>query len=559
MVDEKKEEGVGNLPQVAADFIASVIKKIRYRKKVRREVKAELKAHFADALSDCQNQEQRQTKAQQLIEGFGDAKLLAKLIRRGKKRCRPLWVQALAKVGQAAVLLIILFALYTAWFVSGKPNPRIDYMSVLNEMGRSAVSEEDNAWPMYKKAGELLVQPDEKIKELAETAGWYWRTILTQSNAVTDAQKTDLAEWIEENEEAWQHLVAGSLKRQFSRELAYTGEEEERRLRDFAIPLEPFRELYFMARWRVWLEIAQCQMLSAAQDCLVMVRVARSMQGEHNNILDHALAMLYSKIAYRALVHIAGMEKLTVSELKLIQDELAKIYNEGYPHLSMEEPKIMDLDAQQHIFTEGGPGGGHIIFDDLIQILKYRFDMPDRKTPWYMPAVALGAGMIHAGRDETLAMTNELWDNIRAEFKKTPYEREIVSGSNMMEFLSTLPKYRYFLVHSPPDFRDRADAVHQIGEEYEATMTIIALKRWQSEKGEYPENLEELTEECYLKQLPMDPYSDKPLVYRRENGDFRLYSVGQNLKDDGGVYIDDEDGRKSTWPEEGDTIFWPVE
>ncbi len=553
-----QEQGFGNLPQVAAGFIASVIKKMRYRKKVRRDVEAELVSHFEEALGDCPN-EQKDKLSQELIINFGDPGLLATLIRRGKKRCRPLWVRGLVRICQAAVLLMVLFALYTVWFISGKPNPRIDYMAMLNEMGRSVVLEKDNSWPMYEKAGALYVQPDETIRELAESGGSYWREMLRRPDAVTNAQKATMGEWIEENEGAWRRLVAGSLKRQFFRELEYTGDEEEKRLSYFAVPLEPFRELSWLARWRVWLEIEQGQMLQAAQDCLVMVRVARSMQAEHNNMLDHMLAVMYSKIAYSALRHIADTEKLTVPELKQVQDELAKIYSQDYPHLSMEEPKLLDLDGFQHTFTEGGPGGGHITLNDLTEILKWKFGMRDRKTPWYMPAVALGAGMIHVGRDETLAKTNELWNHIRADFKKTPYEREIVSGSNMMKYLSTLPKYRYFLVHSTPDFWGRAESVFQAKAEYEAIMVVFALQRWRLEKGEYPENLGELTDDCYLKQTPMDPYSNKPLVYRRaDEGGFRLYSVGHNFKDDGGTGSNRYGWIWGDEDKEGDAVFWPV-
>jgi hypothetical protein len=552
MVDEKKQQGLGGLPQMVADFIASVIKKMRYRKKVRREVQAELTSHFEDALDNCSN-EQKDKLAQELIINFGNSKLLATLIRRGKKRFRPLWVQALAKVGQAAVLLIILFALYTVWFITGKSNPRIDYMSVLNEMGRSAVLQEDNAWPMYEKAGKLYVQPDEMIKELG---GSYWE-IIRKTDSMTDIQKAAMEKWIEENEAAWQQLVAGSLKRQFYRELAYTGDEDERRLRDFAIPLEPFRELLWLARWHIWMNLEEGRLLQAARDCLVMVRVARTLQGKHNHMQDHLLASLYSRVAYVALRDIVNTGKLTITELKQIQDELAKIYKDGFPYISIGDHILIILDAFQHGFTEGGPGGGHMTLTDLAQFLKWEFGMRDKKTRWYMPAVALGAGMIHVGRDETLAKTNELWNHMNADLKKTPYEREI-SGSNMMEFLSTLPKYRYFLVHSTPDFWYRAEAVHRVKAEYKATMAIFALKRWQLEKGQYPENLAELTDECYLKQPPMDPYSDKPLVYRRTDNGLMLYSVGPNFKDDGGVEGKKEEGSDKYYAQNGDVVYWPV-
>jgi len=61
-----------------------------------------------------------------------------------------------------------------------------------------------------------------------------------------------------------------------------------------------------------------------------------------------------------------------------------------------------------------------------------------------------------------------------------------------------------------------------------------------------------------LKALPIDPFSDKPLVYRRTEDGFILYSVGPNFEDDGGVVGKDEKGRVKMWADEGDAVFWPV-
>ena len=94
MQNQNKPTDLQNLPVAASDFINSVIKKMRYRKKVRLDVRAELTAHFEDQLRDCATDRDREQKAQQLIADFGDPKLLAVLLRRAKKRCRPLWRKA---------------------------------------------------------------------------------------------------------------------------------------------------------------------------------------------------------------------------------------------------------------------------------------------------------------------------------------------------------------------------------------------------------------------------------------------------------------------------------
>ena len=108
------DKGFENLPPVAAEYIKDIIKKMRYRKKVRSDVMAELVAHFEDALQQCETPEEKQKTAEELIERFGDAKLLGKLIRRGKKRCRPLWRKIVAKGFQAIGVLFLLLIIHIA-------------------------------------------------------------------------------------------------------------------------------------------------------------------------------------------------------------------------------------------------------------------------------------------------------------------------------------------------------------------------------------------------------------------------------------------------------------
>lgn len=58
----------------------------------------------------------------------------------------------------------------------------------------------------------------------------------------------------------------------------------------------------------------------------------------------------------------------------------------------------------------------------------------------------------------------------------------------------------------------------------------------------------------------MDPYSDRPLVYRGTDDGFLLYSVGENFADDGGVPGRDRNGGPDPWryQDNGDTVFWPI-
>ena len=90
--------------------------------------------------------------------------------------------------------------------------------------------------------------------------------------------------------------------------------------------------------------------------------------------------------------------------------------------------------------------------------------------------------------------------------------------------------------------------------ELKGLITTMALVRYNNDKNRYPAALSELISAGYIKELPNDPFSGKPLVYRRTQGGFTLYSFGADFDDDGGQH--------SKWGAGvtgGDQVFWPVE
>jgi len=90
-------------------------------------------------------------------------------------------------------------------------------------------------------------------------------------------------------------------------------------------------------------------------------------------------------------------------------------------------------------------------------------------------------------------------------------------------------------------------------------ITTLSVLRFQKENGRLPESLDELMGKGYLLKMPMDSYSDKPLVYRKTTDGFMLYGVGSNLTDDGGIPSTNNKGQKFQFGEHGDWVFWPVQ
>lgn len=61
----------------------------------------------------------------------------------------------------------------------------------------------------------------------------------------------------------------------------------------------------------------------------------------------------------------------------------------------------------------------------------------------------------------------------------------------------------------------------------------FSLAAFHADHGKYPQTLDELAPK-YLAEVPLDQYTEKPLVYVPREDGFLIYSIGPNGKDDGG-------------------------
>jgi hypothetical protein len=76
------------------------------------------------------------------------------------------------------------------------------------------------------------------------------------------------------------------------------------------------------------------------------------------------------------------------------------------------------------------------------------------------------------------------------------------------------------------------------------TLTACALQAYQRDYKRYPDSLAALGG-VYIEKLPEDPFRGKSLIYRLQAKSFLLYSVGPNLKDEGGKGRDEDNGTRN--------------
>lgn len=89
-----------------------------------------------------------------------------------------------------------------------------------------------------------------------------------------------------------------------------------------------------------------------------------------------------------------------------------------------------------------------------------------------------------------------------------------------------------------PDFSSTLDLIARTQAQFVLVQTAAALAAWRLDPRpdgkEYPERLDELVPK-YLPALPIDPFSDKPLVYERRDDGYLLVSTDWNCVYDGGT------------------------
>ena len=553
MEDKSDEKRGTDPPACTAEFIRQVVREMGYHKKARQEVEAELAAHFEDELRNCTEAQEKEQRALQLIKEFGDAKLLAVLCRRGKKRCRPLWAKAMARSLQTMGVLIVLLGLYVLWFVNGKPNIKVDYLALLNQMNRPEITAQEDAWPHYERAMALAVM-DPNLRDLPAYQHLSYPENREFAGLSAEVQRT-ITRWIEANQAAWEQFVMASSKPYCIKSYSlFENKADDTWLMNVRMPhLSALRQLSATGIWLSRLRMMQGRTGEAVEACLAIARAARHWQ-RGGTLVEQLVGMALADRAHAELLSIVSHPKSSAAELAGLQRALTALYPRSYPRISLEEERLCFLDTVQHLFTEGGPGGGHLIPARATDI-SVMTGGPDDGTA----VLWKGLAFIHAGRDQTVAKAREIFD-LQSKFaQRTPYERREAAAKRADLAFFQRPQYRYALVRflspasdRPADLMFRAKALH------EATLAILGLQRYRLEKGSYPATLDELKQGGYLVTLPADPYSNGPLIYRVTGDGFTLYSVGPDFADSGGTPGADSKGRRRAWVENGDTVFWPL-
>jgi len=592
-----KTQDIEHLPAYAAEFLRLVIRKMRYRSSVQKDVQAELAAHFEDELKDCASDQEKEQKAEQLIAEFGDVKLLAVLLRRAKKRCRPLWRTVVARTFQAVGIIIVCFILYVVWFFSGKPVVTVNYVAELNKIVRPAADESLNAGPLYLKSIDLYKELsddfllffaknhkaviDEKnqhqVQELAkrinellpsrkhwnfqkerqDTQGevsWVlYQFLRGKYNEFTIEQKHIAERWLQEHNDALELIIEGSRKPYYWRTYESGGEKPDEMIGVRLPYLADFRGLVYSLRWRARLSAGQGRYKDAFEDIKSCYRLGRHLRGD-KFLIEQLVGIAVEAIAVQTFRDILSQYQIDSATLVALQKDFEQIIASENFVISLKLEKMMLYDAIQRCFTTDRIGHGHLYLPRIEQLRQFVSQQVDSLEHF---TTILHALFTHPNKYQSREMADRYYAFFEKMARKTPAQIH-TEGIDIEQQAMEIIKGNLLLEIFAPALGRINEISHRNKTEVQATLTTLAILRYKQTIGAYPNSLEELLTAGYIKEIPIDSYSDKPLVYKKKGDDFILYSVGPNCVDDGGQSGKDGKGKPKLWVDNGDAVFWPV-
>ncbi len=554
----------GVLPPSASAYIREVVAGIRYRRRVRQDVEAELTAHFEDALKSIATETERDQKARELIKQFGDPQLLAVLCRRAKRRCRPLWQKALVRAAQTLGVILLYLVICSMRLLIGTPRVTTDYVARLSDQVSQGKAPSLNARPYLDEAARLA-EGEPHIPEGLLRGGSWW------PGDMSETRRQAVAELLEASTEAFDALSQGVTKPYCWTDYMPQAATEPGSSTDEPTSLSMAntsfaptagnlilprinsgiwsslvgykslaRKVALRAQWRAW----RGDLEGACEDCLMLQGLGWYLEG-HGLMAEQLVGTAIEGLSHGTCLTILDRADIPPNLLQHVQTRLEKRFCRREAVLSFAADRLFWYDQIQRTFTDDGNGSGRPLKPAL----------PLVAADWGDSLVGL-VTFGYPSRREMIHVIDRFYDQMEAWRAQAPWQ---VDPDAQADELSEIAADSFLLRIQAPPYARLGSLVWRLETGRRVLLVILAALRYEKDNGAYPESLDTLSAEGYLSEIPIDPYSGRPLVYRRTPEGFVLYSWGANLTDEGGRQGTGRGGQPRLWQEDGDWVFWPVQ
>jgi hypothetical protein len=555
-----------DLPTELTDAIQRVVRGTRLWRSEKVAVAADLLSHFQDGLAAGRTPDD-------LLHSFGDSQTAAQLIRRAKKRGRPmLWrIWHYGWIGSA--VLVLVYVSIGVWMAAARPSVKTDYLAVLNKSAL-AVPDNERAWPLYRDAllalGANLAQEDAGILKLAcyeaRPGDEHWKD--------TEKALSDHADAIAKLREAAKRPNLGFVTSAY--QASYSPKDRE--LFGFAVTpeqIEIAKHANLQDRWLISTLLPHMQLLrssalllasdarraASADDAktafedvialfgisrhcaetplLICVMVAEAVQQKSRAAIEEIIAEhpdLWTDSQLRDLAHTVVGSRID--------------WRRGF-----EGERIAFYDSMQRIYTDSGNGDGRLALhvtneQNLFQMLDaITTGSPSNRSPYSHASVALlslpAANMVVASRKQMTDAYEKVFTSALARVDSPYWKRSLeLSSDDEVRALQqqTLGKIRYlFVMLLTPAYDKVLDTIVVSDGNRDGVFLGLALELYHREHSKWPGSLGELSPQ-WLPELPVDRLTGNALHYKVVNDRPVVYSVGLDGDDDGGRWAKDAIG-----------------
>ena len=302
---------------------------------------------------------------------------------------------------------------------------------------------------------------------------------------------------------------------------ALAGWDAAARLPDFQVPeVSTCNDLLpYLASWKQLAQLAAVRenfllhhgQEQAAFDQMVShVQLARRMQNSHGVLIVYLVGTAVNAIGLSQIQHWAGQAHLTPEQLKNYCRQLQTRPGEAGEAFA----NTIRMEHQMQIGTLAAMRDGRMSLEDFPRIWAVwpLFSFSQTRALFDKGALMLVQAAPHLYREANMPEM-ETRPSLTSMALSGNWTGQVLYYMMMPALAGSLAK------------KSQSDAQVQI------TRTILALRAYQLAHGNLPPDLNALVAE-FLDAVPVDDFDGQPLRYSAEKK--IVYSVGKNLKDDGG-------------------------
>jgi hypothetical protein len=429
-----------------------------------------------------------------------------------------------------ALIVLTVFVFYNAYvkilYAVNTPNTITSSIQVLNKLGTAAMPENMNAYPYYEKAIALSERLPEELN--SDEIAFSWPKDLPEKKLILSKQ------WIAANSKALIQLESAA-------KMSYSWKKRSSRHNTVygmcLLDLKKLEHLGLILNWRAKLAAIDSDFESSVKYILIAYQLGLHMLGP-TFVPEQAtgLDIVANTICSASLI--LERTEINPAMMGMLQSQIEQLIDRRTCALDLRAEKILVLDIIQKIVTDNGQinmKSATLVLNSLGIELTDEEKQAIKKLNGLQTVKSVKKTFSQLEN----RLSKEYWQQKREKCSIKKYIKNITNENVLIQLLLNNAIYEYEI-----------RTVAMCKTLTNSLITSLAILRYRSERGCYPNKLDELVKNGYLSELLLDTFSGKPFVYRQANDDFKLYSYSFDCDDDGGKEIEESEN------ENGDIIIW---